>query len=271
MPVMSRDDVRLAYDLVDGPGRPFVFIHGWCCDRSYLAPQVDYFSAAGHRVLAPDLRGHGGSDAPDGSYAMDVFAEDVAALCERAGIRDAIVAGHSMGGIVAYALALRRPDVVAGIVMIDSAVARPAASRAALPAFIERLRGPDPATAVQDYVRRVLFIPTDDVARRDRILDAMGRTPAPVMAAALQGMYDFDPASDAEAARPRSLFISTNAAALCDLSRLATLMPGLMMAQTAGSGHFAPLEVPDQVNAMIGRFAAIVDKETAPTRVSQSG
>jgi pimeloyl-ACP methyl ester carboxylesterase len=254
MPEGSRDGVRLAYDAVDGARRALVFIHGWCCDRSYLAPQARHFAAAGHRVLSPDLRGHGASDAPEGAYAMDVFADDVAALCAALGIADAVVVGHSMGGIVAFEMARRHPERVAGLVMIDSAVARPAASRAALPAFIDRLRGPDAAALVADYARRVLFIPTDDAARRDRILAAMGRTPAHVMAAALRGMYDFDPASAADLAMPPSLFISSNAPPLCDLARLATLVPGLMTAQTAGSGHFAPLEVPDQVDAMIGRF-----------------
>ena len=264
MATATRDGIRLAYDVIEGSRRPLVFIHGWCCDRSYLAPQVRHFALAGNTVLAPDLRGHGASDAPDGSYAMEVFADDVAALCSESGVRGAVVAGHSMGGIVAFELARRHPECVAGIVMIDSAVARPEASRAALPAFIARLRGPDAAAAVEDYVRRALFLPTDDAGRRDRILASMVRRPPHVMAAALQGMYDFDPAAAAGRAMPPVLFISTNAPPLCDLARLATIVPGLMTARTAGSGHFAPLEVPDQVNAMIARFMAITASGAAP-------
>lgn len=260
VPETSRDDVRLAYDLVDGQRVPLVFIHGWCCDRSYLAPQVAHFGSAGHGILAPDLRGHGASDAPEGAYAMEIFADDVASLCDAVGVAAAVVVGHSMGGIVAFTLALSRPELVAGIVMIDSAVARPAESRAALPAFIERLRGPEATALVRDYARRTLFLPTDDAARRDHILGAMGHTPAHVMAAAMQGMYDFEPvAAVGGRTLPPVLFISTNGPPLCDLGRLAAIVPGLMTAQTAVSGHFAPLEVPDQINAMIERFLVVTE------------
>ncbi len=253
--------VKLAYDKVDGDRQPLVFIHGWCCDRGYVAPQADYFARAGHAVLSPDLRGHGASDAPAGSYAMRVLADDVASLCRETGIARPVVVGHSMGGIVAFDLGVRYPDLAAGVVMIDSAVARPERSRAALPAFIERLRGPDAVALVQDYVRRALFLPTDDAARQARILAAMAKTPNHVVVGALQGMYDFDPAEAAGVALPPALFVSTNGPPLCDLARLAALVPGLMTAQTAGSGHFAPLEVPDQINAMIARFVTLVGGE----------
>ena len=43
--VHQRDGVALAYDKVEGSGQPLVFIHGWCCDRTYFAPQVAYFAA----------------------------------------------------------------------------------------------------------------------------------------------------------------------------------------------------------------------------------
>jgi len=262
-----RDGVRLSFDQVDGVGRPVVLIHGWCCDRSYLAPQAEHFAAGGHAVLAPDLRGHGASDAPVGSYAMAVFADDVAWLMAAAGLAEpAIVVGHSMGGIVAFDLAVRHPERVAGVVMIDSAVARPEASRAKLPAFIERLRGAEAIPAVADYVRRALFLPTDDANRRERIVAAMGETPQHVVVGALQGMYDFDPGEAVERALPPALFIASNGPPLCELARLAALVPGLMTAQTAGSGHFAPLEVPDQINAMIARFLALHDRAGAAPR-----
>jgi pimeloyl-ACP methyl ester carboxylesterase len=264
MPFISRDGVTLAYDIVEGSGRPLVFIHGWCCDRTYFAPQVAYFAGLGHAVLALDLRGHGESDAPEGPYSMQVLADDVAWMCRALGVGDAVVVGHSMGGIVAFDLAVRYPELAAGVVMIDSAVTRPEASRAGLPAFIERLRGPDRVPAVQDYVRRVLFQPTDDASRCDAILAAMAKAPAHVMIGALQGMYDWDPTAGAGKALPPMLFIANSGKPLSDLARLQALVPGLMMGQVVGSGHFCTLEVPDQVNAMVGRFVNLSAKEIHP-------
>ena len=254
MPTFDRDLVRIAYDRTEGALTPVVLLHGWCCDRSYLAPQAAFFAALGHGVVAPDLRGHGASDAPDGSYAMQVFADDVAALCDSLGVAGAVVVGHSMGGIVAFDLAVRYPALVSGLVMIDSAVTRPEASRAGLPAFIARLAGPERETAVRDYVTRVLFQPTDDAARKAAILDAMARVPPHVMIGAIQGMYDWDPAEAAGKALPPALFIANTGKPLSDLVRLGALVPGLMLGQVVGSGHFCTLEVPDQVNAMIARF-----------------
>jgi len=60
---LSRAGVKLAYD-IGGAGDPaMIFVHGWSCDRSYLAPQFEHF-AAGHAVAAMDLRGHGDSSQP---------------------------------------------------------------------------------------------------------------------------------------------------------------------------------------------------------------
>jgi pimeloyl-ACP methyl ester carboxylesterase len=258
MPSLSRDGVALAYDRIDGPGRPVVLIHGWCCDRAYLAPQAAYFAGRGHAVLSLDLRGHGESDAPEGPYSMQVLADDVAFLCRGLGVGDAVVVGHSMGGIVAFDLAVRYPDLAAGVVMIDSAVTRPEASRAGLPAFIERLNGPERVAAVEDYVSRVLFQPTDDPGRKAAILEAMAKAPAHVVVGALRGMYDWDPSEAAGKALPPMLFIANSGKPLSDLDRLQALVPGLMRGQVVGSGHFCTLEVPDQVNAMAGRFEALL-------------
>jgi len=258
MPSISRDGVALAYDKVDGRGRAIILIHGWCCDRTYLAPQAAYLAGRGHAVLSVDLRGHGESDAPEGPYSMQVLADDVAWLCGKLGVAGAVVVGHSMGGIVAFDLAVRCPELAAAVLMIDSAVTRPEASRAGLPAFIERLKGPDRISAVQDYVRRVLFQPTDDAARCAAILDAMAKAQGHVMVGALQGMYDWDPTEAQDRALPPMLFIANSGKPLSDLARLEALAPGLMRGRVVGSGHFCTLEVPDQVNAMVARFVEVV-------------
>jgi len=71
--------IRLVYDTAGAGDPPMIFIHGWCCDRSFFAPQLAHF-AAGHAVAAMDLRGHGDSGRPEprpGVYDMDVLADDV--------------------------------------------------------------------------------------------------------------------------------------------------------------------------------------------------
>src|SRR5207245_10093497 len=99
-----RDGVKLA-DLDVGTGDPaLLFVHGWCCDRAYWRDQIPEF-AQRHRVVAADLRGTGGSDAPDRDYSIAQFADDVGWLCGEIGLEKPVIVGHSMGGLLPLDLA----------------------------------------------------------------------------------------------------------------------------------------------------------------------
>lgn len=73
----------------------------------------------GHRVIAPDLRGRGGSRDITGPFSMAAHADDVARIAEAAGIDEAIVVGHSMGGFAALVTAHRHPSLVSRLVLVD--------------------------------------------------------------------------------------------------------------------------------------------------------
>lgn len=70
-------------------------------------------------IVAPDLRGRGRSNGLPGPYTIAQHAEDCAAVLDHVGARDAVVAGHSMGGFVATALATRHPERVRAVVLVD--------------------------------------------------------------------------------------------------------------------------------------------------------
>lgn len=255
---ISRDGTSLAFLEIEGAGPPVLLVHGWCCDHAYFAPQAEHFAAQGRRVIAVDLRGHGASDAPVQSYAMPGFADDLAFLCGELGLERPLVVGHSMGGIVGFDLAARRPELVGALVMIDAAVALPAGARLAIPAFLEALRGPSYREAQRAYVGSALFLPTDDPERRERILDAMGAAPQHVMVAAFEGLRDYDPeAATARLETPALYVAADEPIPRADLVRLRALAPAMQYGQTVGSGHFCQLEVPEQVNAMIDRFEKV--------------
>jgi pimeloyl-ACP methyl ester carboxylesterase len=257
MPSLRKDGVVLYYEEAKGSGAPVVLVHGWCCDHSYLAPQFEHFAKRGHRVVAPDLRGHGRSDKPGCCYAMPDFADDLAWMCGELKLSRPIFIGHSMGGIVAFDLAARYPDLPSAIVMLDAAIILPGAARAGLVRFIDEMRGPDYRAVARSYIANVFFIPSDDAARRARILDEMTSAPQHVMISMLEGLRDHDP----DVARGRlivpSLYIAANEPhPRSEIAPLRALVPQMLYEQTVGSGHFCQLEVPDQVNAMIDRFLA---------------
>ena len=111
--------VRMRY-LVGGEGPPLVLVHGWTGAASNfveLAPLL----ATRFRVLVPDLPGHGGSSPLPAAPNMDVYADRVQAVAEREGMLPAALVGHSMGGLVALRLALRRPEDARALVLAASA------------------------------------------------------------------------------------------------------------------------------------------------------
>src|SRR2546430_540092 len=119
--LVEHGGVKLAYSTA-GHGRPpIVFVHGWSCDRSYFAPQVEHFSKR-HATASLDLRGHGTSGVPEpraGVYEMDAFADDVLTVAAAAGFDRPVVVGHSLGGLVALVCAAR--GAASAAVMVDPA------------------------------------------------------------------------------------------------------------------------------------------------------
>jgi pimeloyl-ACP methyl ester carboxylesterase len=255
MKTMKRDGVGLAYDEVGSGSPPILFVHGWCGDHTVFAPQVEFFRRT-HRVVSVDLRGHGASDAPRQDYTMAGFAADLSWQCAQLGLERPIVVGHSMGGNVALELAARYPELPAAIVLIDSALFPP-------PPLIAALREATPALRGQDYRETMhrlvspLFLATDDPARKSQLLESMSKTLQHVLVSSfVNHITDYDCTAAMLGCRVPVAYIGA-AISLVDLARFREACPQLVTGQTLGSGHFSPLEVPDQVNSMLARFLAV--------------
>lgn len=120
-----------AIDLVDGialhyhdegQGEPVLLIHGFPLSSELFQPQRAALSSR-FRVITPDLRGMGQSDAPADGYSMETYADDLVALLDHLGIGQVIVGGMSMGGYVLFALLRRHADRVKGVMLLDTKAA----------------------------------------------------------------------------------------------------------------------------------------------------
>lgn len=99
-----------------------VGLHGLGATNASLLPTV-WDLAADHRVLAPDLPGHGASSAPIARYDARFFAKWLAAYLDAMGVEKAVLLGNSLGGRVALEVAMLEPDRVSGLVLLAPAVA----------------------------------------------------------------------------------------------------------------------------------------------------
>jgi pimeloyl-ACP methyl ester carboxylesterase len=117
--VLDVRGTRLRYD-VGGEGPPLALVHGFAGAASNFAVLAPLL-ARRHRLVVPDLPGHGGSEPLPAVPTLAGFADRVAAVLEHERAAPAVVVGHSMGGVVALRLAARRPELVRAIVLAASA------------------------------------------------------------------------------------------------------------------------------------------------------
>ncbi|NPD13810.1 3-oxoadipate enol-lactonase [Xinfangfangia sp. D13-10-4-6] len=120
MPLVFLPDLRLNARL-DGPpdGPALVLIHALGLDHQIWQPLIQALPR--HRILSFDLRGHGASDCPPPPYKMGSLIQDTERLMDHFGLQDSVVIGLSLGGLIAQGLAVKRLDLVRGLVLSNTA------------------------------------------------------------------------------------------------------------------------------------------------------
>ena len=110
--------VRIHY-LVAGKGEPVILLHGFAQTSRMWRPLMVELAKT-RMIIAPDLRGFGGSSKPVNGYDKKTMAQDIHALSSSLGIKRASVVGHDIGLMVAYAYAAQYPAEVDRIVLMDA-------------------------------------------------------------------------------------------------------------------------------------------------------
>ncbi|MGD9404209.1 MAG: alpha/beta fold hydrolase [Anaerolineae bacterium] len=115
MPKIRAGEIEIHYE-IHGTGEPLVLISGLGYDLWMWHKMVPGL-AEHFQVIAFDNRGAGETDKPAGPYTAQMLAGDTAALLEALGLEQAAIMGHSMGGFVAQALVLSRPELVSKLIL----------------------------------------------------------------------------------------------------------------------------------------------------------
>jgi pimeloyl-ACP methyl ester carboxylesterase len=249
----------------DGP--PVVLLHGWCCSVYSFRRNLCALTDRGCRVLLPDLKGHGLSDKPTapGEYTLPRMADHVVEVMDAAGAGRATLVGHSMGGAIALAVALRHPERVSRLALLA-----PVGFGAISVLSPARLVTPSALTPLLPYVVRRWMIAAvlrlaygrGGASARDAD-EYFAPTQFPAFTLAMRALlheFEWRPGERADLARvavPTLVMFGTRDRLVYrpSVAAMVRAIPHAVLDIVEGAGHVLPEEVAERVNE---RLAALV-------------
>jgi len=259
LPVPAKTSGGTAF-VAAGEGYPVVFVHGVGMNHAVWTPQLAHFCTH-YRVLAYDLLGHGESPLPEPTVSLETLGDQLGELLDDQEIDRACIVGHSMGSLVALDFALRFPERVDRLVVMNAVHERSATQREAVRSRAHRLETAGVGDTVRETLRRWFG---EDSADDDRQaveavrgwLDAVD----PVGYARIYRLFaDSDQAFTGRLGelQPRALFVTGE----CDPNstpamshNMASLAPHGEAAVLPGQRHMMSLVAPEQVNPVLESF-----------------
>jgi len=257
-------DVELAVD-VRGDGLPVLFVHGFPFDRTVWRHQLAALSR--FRRIAPDFRGVGGSGATPAAdgYSLARYADDLVAVLDAVGVRDAVVCGLSMGGYVIFELLRRHPERIRALILADTKTEPDSTDakrdRDELAALVER-QGAD--AAVERLLPRLLAPATQATQPEvtGQVREMARRWSVPAFVGALRTLRDRPDSSDTlRAVRVPALVLVGSEDAIAPpptALAMAKLLPQAQCHIVPAAGHLAPLEQPLATSRLLADFLGAI-------------
>ncbi len=243
-----------------GAGPPLLLVHGFPLDHSMWKHQIRQF-AGKYQVIAPDLRGFGGSDIPHETVSMDDFADDLVTLLDGLHVEKAVFCGLSMGGYIGFRFAERYPERLTGLILCDTRAVPDSAEAAAGRETTAQMVLTAGMAQLSQTMLQKLFAPATLKANTDEVVamrEVMENAHPEGVAAALRGMA-IRPDSTALLSHikvPTLVIVGEHDAISPpdEMETIAKAIPGAEFLQVPAAGHMAPLEQPEPVNEAIAQF-----------------
>jgi non-heme chloroperoxidase len=257
--------VRLPYlERGEPSGVPVLLLHGYTDSCHSFGPLLAELPASVH-AFALTQRGHGDADRPATGYRPEDFAADAAAFMDAVGLEAAVIVGHSAGSYTAQRFAIDHPDRTLGLVLIGAF--RSFGGNPGLEEFgqaVSELGDPVDAEFVREFQHSTVAQPVPP-AFLERVIDESRKVPARVWKAALRGLLDAEPLTDAGAIAAPTLILWGDRDDLCTHSEqraIAASIAGARLATYRGTGHAPHWEQPARVAADVAALTA----RLAPSR-----
>lgn len=240
-----------------------VLIHAFPLGAQMWEPQYRG-GLSGWRLLAPDLRGFGGSTDPRGedeTPKMDDYADDVAGLIREVAGGPVVLAGLSLGGYVAFAVLRRTPALVRALILADTrATADSLEGRAARKAMLTLLEREGPQGVARDMMPRLLGATTreQNPDAEETVRKLIKRhSPAAIRDAILRMMERPDSTPLLPSVAVPTLVIVGEEDVLTppsDSEALAAALPNASLVRIVGAGHLANIEQSQAFDASVASF-----------------
>lgn len=256
MPTVHTNGITIHYETA-GQGEPLLLLHGLGSRSEDWGLQFPGFGQQ-YRVIAPDMRGHGRSDKPPGPYSVPMMAADVIGLLDALDIPAAHIVGLSMGGMIAFQMAVDSPERVLSMTIVNSGPALVARSfgdrlRIRQRVLLAQLFGPA-RTGI--FLSKRLFPKPDQEALRAHFIKQWATNDRDAYLAALRALVGWSVLDRAGAIRCPVLVISGDRDYTpLELKRQYTaLIPGARLIVFEDSGHATPIDQATEFNACVLGF-----------------
>jgi pimeloyl-ACP methyl ester carboxylesterase len=238
-------------------GVPVVLLHGYSDSHLSYEPLMGHLPRELH-VFAPTTRGHGDAEHVTAGYAPADLADDVVALMDAVGIREAVIVGHSAGTYTAQQLAVDHPERVLGLVLIGAFLSGPDHPvLAEMAPVVDALTDPVDPDFVREFQESTLAQPIPSAFLETAIAESL-KLPAAVWRAALDGMRTSPAPTAAGTIGAPTMLIWGDRDDICPLeeqSHLCAAIPDAELVVYRGAGHATHWEQPHRVAADIAAFA----------------
>ncbi len=240
-------------------GVPVLLVHGLGWDHTLWAGQIETLAGLGFRVVAPDLRGMGETDKPDGPYTIDLYAEDLLALMDALGNTRFMVAGFSLGGIITAAMIGRASERIVAAVIACCALHATAAGEAGTEAMLTRAATLGPLVFAREQAAAIWHPDwaAEHLGAVERFIASRAAMDQAALTRAFRAGYgiDYRPVLDAPMQPIR--FIAADCDPFASVEGLAELRdrtPGSDLVVIANAGHMAPIEQRAAFDAALAAF-----------------